>query len=81
MQVVGDASSPPVSYSVELSAPGKGGVIAIGRLDGAQLSDHPAGAEALRAVLKPGAKLGGRRGVLRGCMGDCKWGPKLGYRT
>ena len=63
--MVGDASSPAVSYSVELSAPGRGGIIAIGRLDGAQLSDHPAGAEALRAVLKPGAKLGGGGGVER----------------
>ena len=32
--------------------------MATGRLEGAHLSDHPAGAQALRDVLKPGSKIG-----------------------
>ena len=52
---MGDASSPSVSYLVELTSSSG---TTTGRLEGSHLSDHPASAEALRAVLKPGSKIG-----------------------
>lgn len=49
-----------VTYTVEVTRSGgsSGGGAVVARLEAAHLSDHPAGADALRAVLKPGSKLG-----------------------
>ena len=57
VQVVGDASSPSVSYTLELTS--SDGSVALGRMEGSHLSDHPAASEALRGAIKPGARIGG----------------------
>lgn len=70
--VAGDPAVGPkaVTYTVEVTRPGGGGGAVVARLEGAHLSDHPGGADALRAVLKPGSKLGewvwGERGMDQG---------------
>ncbi|KAG1654779.1 hypothetical protein FOA52_007439 [Chlamydomonas sp. UWO 241] len=56
-EIIGDTSTPSkVSYILTLTA--ASGATAAGRLEAPHLGDHPAGAEALRIVLRVGSSIG-----------------------
>ncbi|GAX80532.1 hypothetical protein CEUSTIGMA_g7970.t1 [Chlamydomonas eustigma] len=59
LQVVGEGdSAASISYIVEVTSAERGGVSARAKLEAVHFADHPAAVEALRSVIKPGAKLG-----------------------